>query len=504
MNDYIKTVYRIDSYYNPRSFRALNSNVYYQSIFQLHLDSLQILLMSEDQEIAALYKPHFESFLGYLEIYKDYGSNSPLNVIDNNIDSRWQRRQFINLMREFFSAEKPEFIIHFLGQMTLGEIPDIKASDWKFGKYPAHYTNQTKLKAMLIHHTNLIEYWNEFQQFIKLLEKHYPDGITKNGAHKIPRKKDICQMLLLNSYFPDLWLDLARISKKDKKDKGAITYLRIALCLDQTRYDIWKELIQYDPAYSNTNIPQLDDELNAFINNKIAQMEKQAEEEKQQELATGIVNQINNLTQRHNAFNEMANVMRSESTTRAEIHTDSASTNLPSYFKYLKMIPGMNYIEFFNKIENAIATLPGRTLDVLHSLERTAQQAFDSGKLDLALDTLLTIVHLCVQIGATKSRIQALCNLGIYFSNARQYEVARNYANEAKNIAIKNNLMEGKLHALKVLGLIQTNDNKDPRDRIIILEETAETLRVLGRENERQQILAQLEAFKQFLDVLGK
>ncbi|HUT79707.1 MAG TPA: hypothetical protein VMZ29_00780 [Candidatus Bathyarchaeia archaeon] len=515
MNDTIKSIFGIDSYYSPRAFKALNSNIYYQTIFQLHIDSLQLLLLSEDPKIAALYTPHFESFLGYLKIYKDYAFNSQEIFIEQQLGEKWKRRQFIGLMREMFTSEKPEYMIHFLGRVFLGEIPDIKVSSWKFGKYPANYTEKTHVKSMLIHHVNFVEHWNEFQKFHKLLEKYYPEGINKQGTHKIPKKKDICELVLLHPYVPDVWMDLARISKKEKKDSAAITYLRIALCLDHTRYDIWKELILFDPSYSNTNIPQLDDELNIIINNKIVQAENQLEEEKQQQEATEIVQQVNTLVNRHNAFNEISQIMRDNPTepatpliapsnSQSSIPSSSPSSTLPSYFEYLRGVPGINLIEIVNKIERAIAALPRKNLEAIQHIEMVAQQAFKNGDLNAALDLFLSVIHISAQIGEIKHQILALSNLGIYFSNARRYDIARKYANEAKVLATKNNLLEEKLQALKVLGLIQTNDNKDPRDRITILEETAEILRQLGREGERQQILAQIDTFKQFLDLLGK
>ncbi|MFW9923153.1 MAG: hypothetical protein ACFFDW_07715 [Candidatus Thorarchaeota archaeon] len=514
-NNVIKSILYIDSYYSPRAFRALNSNIYYQTIFQLHLDSLQILLLSEDPQIASFYQPHFDSFLGYLNIYKDYSYNTPESFIEQNLENKWKRREFIALMREMFTSDKPEFMVHFLGRVFLGEIPDIKVSSWKFGKYPANYTNNTHVKSMLIHHVNFVEYWNEFQQFHKLLRKHYPEGINKQGTHKIPKKKDICEMLLLHPYVPDVWLDLARISKQERKDNAAIIYLRIALCLDHTRYDIWKELIQYDPSYPNKNIPQLDDELNVVINNKIVQAERQHQEEKQQHEAKEIVQQAKTLVKRHDAFNEISQLMRERpkeqeapSTTPVIAPTShptgSPTSSLPSYFEYLRGVQGINIIELVNKIERAIAALPKKDQNAAQHIDMVAQQAFKNGDLNVALELLLSVIHICAQIGEVRLQINSLCNLGIYFSNARRYDIARMYTNEAKTLATKNNLFEEKLQALKVQGLIQTNDSKDPRERITILEETAEILRQLGREGERQQIITQIEAFKQFLDVLGK
>ncbi len=502
-NNVIKSIFGIDSYYSPRAFNAVNSNVYYQTIFQLHCDSIQLLLLSEDPKIAALYNPHFESFLGYLHIYKDYSFNSPESLIEQKLEARWKNREFIGLMREMFSTEKPEFMIHFLGGLFLDEIPDIKVSSWKFGKYPAHYMDKTKVKTMLIHHVNFVEYWNEFQQFHKLLLKLYPEGISKQGTHKIPKKKDICQMVLFHPYVPDIWLDLARLSKNERKDTAAINYLRIALCLDHTRYDIWKELILFDPRYQNTNIPQLDDELNAIINDKIGLGQKQLEEQKKQEVAKGFIQQVKTLENRQNAFNEISEIMKA-GPEEPVTPTIAPSSSIPSYFEYLRGVPGINHIELFNKINKAITNLSRKDLNVIQSLEMVGQQAFQTGKLDVALETFLSVIHLSALIGEIKHQILALSNLGIYFSNARRYDIARNFANEAKNLATKNNLLEEKLQALKVLGLIQTNDNKNPRERITLLEETAEILRQLGREEERQQILAQMETFKQFLDLLGK
>ncbi|NHJ49700.1 MAG: hypothetical protein FK733_18055 [Asgard group archaeon] len=500
-NEMIKSIFRIDSYYNSRTFRVLNSNAYYHSIFQLQLDSLLLLLQSENKEIAALYEPHFETILGYMSIYKEYEFNSPKIRIERSIDEKWKKRQFIHIMRDFFAQEKPEFYIHYLGQMFLSEIPDIKISSWRFGQYPAHYHDKTKLKSMLTIVTNLVEYWNEFQQFTNLLEKYYPEGINKQGTHKIPRKKDICQLVLLYPYVPDLWLDLARSSKKEK---DIITYLRIALCLDHTRYDIWKELIKLDPNYRNTNIPQLDDNLNVIINNKVNHAVKILEKEQQEEVARQVVDQVTTLKKRQDAFNEISQMMGSKGTTEAPPPPIApASTSLPRYFEFLKSVPGTDHIKIFNNVEKAIAALPGKNIETIRSLEIGTQQAFDTGKLEAALHTLLSIVHISAQIGASKNLIQALCNLGIYFSNARRYDIARNYANDAKNIATKNNLLEEKLQALKVLGLIQANDSKNPQERITIMEETAETLRLLGREGERQQVLAQLKAFKEFADLLG-
>ncbi|NHJ05318.1 MAG: hypothetical protein EAX90_10870 [Candidatus Heimdallarchaeota archaeon] len=499
-NEIIKSIFGIDVYYNTRTYSALNSNAYYSSIFQILTDSLQIILLSENKEVAELYNPHFESILGYMNIYKDYSFNSPEYMLELRIAEKWKRREFIGLMREFFSTEKPEQIIHFLGQMFLIEIPDIKISSWKFGKYPAHYHDKTKLWAMLVHHTNLVEYWNEFQQFHKLKRKHYPEGVTKRGTHKIPKKKDICQMVQLYAYVPDIWLDLARIAKQERKIDTAITYFRTALCLDHFRYDIWKELILFDPTYPNTNIPQLDDEINITINNKIARAEKQKAEEEAQET----VQQVQTLVNRHNAFNEMSQVMRADETQQQQTPMTGAQNALPNYFEFLRGVPGINPNELYNKIEKAIATLPKKDFEVVQHLAMVGQKAFETGKLDLALETFLSIIHLSAKIGEKRNKIIAMCNLGIYFSNARRYDIARNFAIEANNLATRNNLLEEKLHALKVLGLIQTNDNKDPKQRIVIMEETAETLRQLGREEERRQILAQMEQFKQFLDILGK
>jgi len=468
---------------------------------------VKICVFSDNPEVAALYEPHFEHFLGYLGIYKEYLMNTREYQIEQRIAEKWQRREFIDLMREFYSAETPEYIIHFLGQGFVKDIPDIKVSAWKFGKYPAHYHAKTRVSSMLIHKTNLVEYWTEFQQFHRLLRKHYPDGMNKQGTHKIPRKKDICQMVLLNALVPDLWLDLARSSKKEE---DIIIYIRIALCLDQTRYDIWKELIKLDPRYPNTNIPQLDDELNVRINSKLAQAEQQLKEETEQEVAKEVVHKVENLVKRHDAFNEMSQLMRQEETAQAQtptttpVQTATSSTNIPSYFEYLRGIPNLNPDDKFNQIDRAIKAIPSKNIEVVRSLEMVAQRALETSKLDAALDTLLSIIHISAQIGAFKNQIIAMSNLGIYFSNVRRYDVARLYATEAKNIATRKNLLEEKLQALKVIGLIHTNENKNHRERIKIMEETAETLRQLGREDERQQTLAQLKTFKEFLELLGK
>ena len=508
INNVIKNIFRVDSYYSARTFKILNSNVYYQSIFQLHLDSVVILASNfEPKEIATIFEQHFETVLNYMSSYKEYSYNSPESQVERIIETSWNRREFISIMKEFYSSETPVSIVHFIGQMFVSKIPDIKISSWKFGKYPAHYHDKTRLWAMLTHRTNLVEYWNQFQEFVKLLEKHYPDGISKQGTHRIPKKKDITKMVLLNAYIPDLWLDLARLSKNEE---DIITYLRIALCLDQTRYDIWKELIKLDPTYPNTNIPQLDDEINAIINRRVAQADKETEEEKQQLLAKQVVNKVQTLTKRQDAFNEMAQMMRQEepakATTPITTSTPSAATltDIPSYFEYMRGIPGINPFELFKKVDRAIKALPNKNLEAIRSLEMVAQHALNTSKLDAALDTLLSITHISAQINAFKNQIIAMSNLGIYFSNARRYDVARLYATEAKNIATRNNLLEEKLQALKVIGLIHTNENKNHRERITILEETAETLRQLGREEERQQILAQIKTFKEFLDLLGK
>lgn len=501
MNEMIEGIFGIDSYYNARIFRILNANVYYQTIFQLHVDSLQLLLQSKNEEIAALYMPHFESFLGYLNIYKEYSYNSPESLLEKKIEEKWKKRDFIKLMKDFYSAEKPEYIIHFLGQTLLGDLPDIKASAWKFGKYPANYVDNTKLKTMLTHLSKLVDYWNEFQQFHKLLKQKYPEGINKQGIHSLPSKKHICQLLLLNPYVPDLWLDLARSSKKEK---GIIIYLRVALCLDHLRYDIWKELIKYDPIYKNTNIPALDDELNNIIQGKFKQAEKFSNNKNETKRVEEIVNQAKTLKNRHEAFNEMAQKMGSGERTEIYSHTPSTERKIPSYFEYLRDIPTTNHVELFKKIENAITNLRRKDIGAVKSLEKIAQKAFDVGELDKALEVFLTIIHLSAHLGAIRNQIQATCNVGIFFSNVRRYDIARKYACEAKNLATEKNLLEEKLQALKVMGLIQTNDNRDPLEKITILNETAETLKQLGKIEESKKIEEQMKAFKQFLDLLEK